>query len=570
VVGGGAVTMAQLRIRAPRARRAIVTAPPPTTNGDLHVGHLSGPYLAADFHARYLRMRGIAARYQTGLDNHPSYVGLKAWQKGMAAADLMRAYNDAIVSTLSAANVDAAAIQATMDGAEHAALTQRLFSVLHEQGGIIARDVPSAHCDRCGMYLFEAYVRGKCAHCRADSCGGSCEVCGWPNDGGDLLEARCNRCGGPAVIRDVRRLFLVLEHYRDELRRVVDDTVMPPSVRALGERMLAQPLPEIAVSHLTDCGVPVPIAGFEGQRIYAWFELPVVYLETAAVEGGPSWETMWSSPDVDNVQFFGFDNSYFHLFFCPVVYRAAGPHIRMPRAFVVNEFLLLDGSKFSTSRNHAIWGRELIGPYGADLVRFYTAWVRPEAEQTNFTMTGFVETCRRELIDGVQRWLRELQARVAGEFGGAVPATGLWTAAHRAFYYDIRRLTAEAASAWSAEHFSPSRAARVAAELARLAGRFGRSEEAARGVERLWNERRTAVALECAAAKQLGLILHPLMPEFSASLLAALALSPPFRWEDSPRWVAAGTRLPAEPWTFFRLPSLDGAVHPPQPLAVHG
>ncbi len=51
------------RFRAPSAHpdeglgiRYLVTATPPTTNGDLHLGHLSGPYLAADVFTRFARL----------------------------------------------------------------------------------------------------------------------------------------------------------------------------------------------------------------------------------------------------------------------------------------------------------------------------------------------------------------------------------------------------------------------------------------------------------------------------------------------------------------------------------
>lgn len=33
-------------------KKILVTATPPTTNGDLHLGHLSGPYLGADVYTR--------------------------------------------------------------------------------------------------------------------------------------------------------------------------------------------------------------------------------------------------------------------------------------------------------------------------------------------------------------------------------------------------------------------------------------------------------------------------------------------------------------------------------------
>lgn len=36
----------------------IVTITPPTPNGDLHIGHIAGPFLAADVFTRVQRQRG--------------------------------------------------------------------------------------------------------------------------------------------------------------------------------------------------------------------------------------------------------------------------------------------------------------------------------------------------------------------------------------------------------------------------------------------------------------------------------------------------------------------------------
>ena len=41
-----------------RAARTIVICPFATPNGPLHIGHLAGPYLAADVHARHVRATG--------------------------------------------------------------------------------------------------------------------------------------------------------------------------------------------------------------------------------------------------------------------------------------------------------------------------------------------------------------------------------------------------------------------------------------------------------------------------------------------------------------------------------
>src|SRR5436309_1778558 len=38
-------------MQASTGREVVIIGPPPTPNGDLHVGHMAGPYLAADVHA---------------------------------------------------------------------------------------------------------------------------------------------------------------------------------------------------------------------------------------------------------------------------------------------------------------------------------------------------------------------------------------------------------------------------------------------------------------------------------------------------------------------------------------
>ena len=68
-----------------RPRRALITSAPPTPNGALHVGHLSGPYVAADVLRRYLEMRGVETSYLSGSDDHQSYVAAKGLEARLDA-----------------------------------------------------------------------------------------------------------------------------------------------------------------------------------------------------------------------------------------------------------------------------------------------------------------------------------------------------------------------------------------------------------------------------------------------------------------------------------------------------
>ena len=47
--------------------------------------------------------------------------------------------------------------------------------------------------------------------------------------------------------------------------------------RAMSNLMVKDGLPEICVSHPTDIGIPIPIKGYEDQRIYVWFEMAAGY-----------------------------------------------------------------------------------------------------------------------------------------------------------------------------------------------------------------------------------------------------------------------------------------------------
>ncbi|MGH3157122.1 MAG: class I tRNA ligase family protein, partial [Streptosporangiaceae bacterium] len=48
----------------------VFVIPQPTVNGPLHIGHLSGPYLAGDVAARAARGRGERVLTLAGVDVH--------------------------------------------------------------------------------------------------------------------------------------------------------------------------------------------------------------------------------------------------------------------------------------------------------------------------------------------------------------------------------------------------------------------------------------------------------------------------------------------------------------------
>ena len=165
----------------------MVSAAPPTPNGDLHVGHLSGPYLAGDIHTRYLRCAGwtpatSSAPTTTRAIPRPT-ASAWVWVPRRRADKLA----GEIKATLEAAGIDLAELVRPNASPHHVQMTQEFFRRLYDGGHLEARETPSPWCETCERYLYEAYIRGRCPHCGSSSGGNLCEDCGRPND-----------CVGPA------------------------------------------------------------------------------------------------------------------------------------------------------------------------------------------------------------------------------------------------------------------------------------------------------------------------------------------------------------------------------------
>lgn len=543
--------------------RVLVTATPPTPNGDLHVGHLSGPYLGADIYCRYLKLRGVECRYITGADDHQSYTAFKGEQLGWTAARVADHFGEAMFKTLEAAEIFPDVYARPRISEFHIPYVQEFFRRLHASGKLVVKKTPSLFCRKCDRYVFEAFISGKCPHCLAGSGGNACEDCGQPNDCVDLVDPVCKTCGGRPEIVSMERVYFPLAPYAEQLKRYYQSANMNPHLRSLCEQMLRQGLPEIALTHHTNWGIPVPLAGFEDQRIYVWFEMAPGFLaatqELTRKSGDVAdWADYWKQPGSSIVHFFGFDNGYFFAVLFPALFLAYDPGIKLPDTFVTNEFYRLDGLKFSTSRNHAIWGRELLKESTPDTVRFYLAYTNPEREQSNFTREDFYSTVQREPSGAWQKWLQELGQKTKQEYQNRVPSLTPLEDEQRQFREVLRVLVSEAETAYSAKTFSPQLATRACCELVRHARRFGKSEDHWRNVSEREERRASSVALELLAVKVLAVIACPVVPGFAARLWKSLGYASPVssaRWENLLDPVPAGTELSGLDVVTFEIPT---------------
>jgi methionyl-tRNA synthetase len=525
--------------------RVLVMAAPPTPNGDLHVGHLSGPYLAGDIQSRYLRLRGAQVHFFCGTDDNQSDVRISARQIGRTPQQMADIMAEKIVATLVTARIDVDQLIRPNASPWYVPIIQDFLRQLYAQGALVARMTLSSYCEHCQQQLYENYISGRCPHCENPTTGSGCENCGLPNQCIDLLDAACTRCGSPPSFRSIKRLYFPLSQYSARLREYWSEIAMSSNLRSFCERVLQVGLSDIAVSHFDDWGVPVAIPGFEGQTVYTWCDEAARYLAYAR-HLDDNWELFWKAEDSATIQCFGFDNAFYYAVLVPALLIAFDSEIHLPSALLMNEFRLLDGSKFSTSRRHAVWGRDLLSRVPAGALRFYLATTYPEVERTSFSLAELAAEVDRELIDRWQAWLGELAARMGSEFDDRAPDAGDWTEEHRQFSERLKTLNAEASKAYQARTFSPQRAASVLRELVREARRFAKSEESWLRVAAQGERRRTAGALELLAAKLLAFLSAPILPDFAERLWRELGFPAPlweYRWENVLTLIPEGQRL---------------------------
>jgi len=510
----------------------------PTPNGELHLGHLAGPYLGADLARRALAAAGTPAHLLLGTVGHQSQVAAAATAAGVSFHTLAERNTDAIMAGLAAAGIEWD-VFIRPGSPEYPGLARQVFERLRDDGVVVSRTAPTNYCPACERFLFEAFVAGACPHCGShDTAGIECEACALPFADADLVDVTCATCGSAAEHRPLTRYFLPLEPLRERLAAYLSTVRMGSRLAGYVDRVLAGPLPDMPVSIVADDGIEVPGTG--GQRLYSAFELPARFLTAvdrlAREQDVDGWEAYLTGVRPRTALFFGFDNAYLRAIVFPAVLSAFTDAAPLPDTFVSNEFYELDGAKFSTGRRHAIWGRDAFDDKSRDRLRMFLAATRPENRRTSFSVADYEAFVQRELVERLDGWLGGVGARAARYFAGVAPEAGSWIPEAEEFYGRIRALSAGAPLRLS--RFSPAATVEAVLSFAGAARRFGTVADDILAAPTLSGAGRTAMALELMAVRSVAEVLRPVVPAAAERLAGHLG---PVTTGHDPQWTPPGT-----------------------------
>lgn len=386
-------------------RKFIVTITPPTPNGDLHLGHLSGPFLAADVCARTLKQQGHDVLLLCYSDDYQSYMLRKALQLRRDPFALAKLNSKQIQLSLEMISIEcdhflqAGESEAFTDSASH------YYHLAHQAGQLHKKPTKVFHCDACNVYGYEGLGRTHCNYCGASSDASQCEECARAPDIDCIDHMTCMVCQGAMQPRTVERWVWQLGKNYPSLREHYRHAPMRPALRSYLDEMLRDETATWGITRPHDAGLQLDeaVEGLREQPIHTWFMGLAGYRSTLKehldlhAERGAFSE--WWGNDTQLVHFLGLDCSYSHALGYAAL-QSIDQHSPKPGVCLTNQFLKLDGVDFSTSRGHAVWIRELVAQHPADAIRLFAAICAPENATENFDRSQF-ELWRREVYDRI-------------------------------------------------------------------------------------------------------------------------------------------------------------------------
>jgi len=381
----------------------------PTPNGRFHLGHIAGPYLKMDLIARHLRRRGEQAWIITGTDSYESYVLRRAQEQKHDPAQVCAQYHELIECDLAALDIELDAFISPLS-----ATWSRSYQTAHldwldrmnQQGAVVSITESIPYSPAQDRFLTGCWLSGRCPDCASSVTSYFCEDCGTHFRPEELLEPHDPDSGDVLCWRDVTSLFLRLPEPAAILARL-DQMEVPAQFRAIAERFLNRNGRLLRLSVPGDWGVPLKPGDSGPRSLFSYTGLlPYSLLcgEVQATLANAGVSAFAAGSDVVTVSGFGIDNSV------PMLVGAIGGALLDPAAkpfdhFLLNHFYELEGEKFSTSRNHAIWVADIVARPGisTDAIRYYLAKVSPGDRARSLDVQDFVDTVNNDLANGISR-----------------------------------------------------------------------------------------------------------------------------------------------------------------------
>ena len=454
----------------------LVTSALPYANGPIHLGHLAGAYLPADIFVRFRKLNGDDVVYICGSDEHGVPITIRAQQEGVTPAQVVKKYHDQFEESFRKMGVDFDNFSGTARP-KHYELSQKFFLELNENKHIITRTENQFYDETHKKFLPDRYVEGKCPHCGYEKArGDQCDKCGRLLNPEDLVEPKSVLSGKKPVIRQTKHWYLKLQDFeKDLIEWLKSKDNWKDNVRKFVLGWIdKEGLHERAITRDIEWGIPVPLDEAKGKVLYVWFDAPIGYIsstvEWAEKTGSPDkWKDYWQDENTRLIHFIGKDNIPFHAVIWPAVLMGQNTKYIMPYDIPANEYLTLEGEKFSTSQNWAVWVDEYLENFPPDPLRFFLASNAPESKDADFSWKAFQTRNNEELANILGNFANRTLTFVKMNLDGTVPE-GAYGKEENAIFKALEEKVADIIRNF--ENYKVREATKLVMDIARIGNKY--------------------------------------------------------------------------------------------------
>lgn len=418
-----------------------VTAALPYANGPLHLGHVAGVYLPSDIFVRFLRMNHHDVAFICGSDEHGAAITLRAKKEGITPQEIVDKYNALIGQAFRDFDISFDIFHRTSAPIHHET-AQDFFKVLDANGHFTKETSQQYYDEEFQQFLADRYITGTCPNCKNENAyGDQCEKCGSALSPTDLIDPKSTLSGKTPVMKETFHWYLPMERHEEWLKTWIKegklDGVQQHDPKKWRNQVVGQCMSWIdnglrprAMTRDLDWGVKVPVEGGEGKVLYVWLDAPIGYISATkqwALDNDKNWEDYWTG-DRKLVHFIGKDNIVFHAIIFPILLKTHGDFV-LPDNVPAYEFLNLEGDKFSTSRNWAVWLHEYIASYPdkIDELKYVLTAIAPETKDSEFTWKEYQTRVNSELADILGNFVNRALVLTNKYYDGVIPEAGDYT-----------------------------------------------------------------------------------------------------------------------------------------------
>jgi len=526
--------------------RILVTSALPYANGAIHFGHLAGAYLPADIYVRHLRLLEKDVLYICGSDEHGVSILISAAKENVTPRDIIERYHEQNRKAFEGVGISFDNYSRTSLPVHHET-AREWFSDFLKKGILNQKLEKQLYDAKADMFLPDRFVVGTCPHCGNENAyGDQCENCSKSYDQTELLNPRSQITGETPVVKDAVHWYFPLGDFQSRLSDYIESHAGDWKSNVLQQvrSWLKTGLTDRPITRDLEWGVSVPLDDAAGKVIYVWFEAVLGYIsstkEWSNREGKPErWKDYWCDPGTRYVAFIGKDNIVFHCIMFPAMLMARGNHI-LPDNVPANEFLNLEGRKFSKSQNWSIEINDFLEKYPPDPIRYTLALNMPESRDSDFYWRDFQARNNNELADILGNFINRTLHFTHRNYGGKIPEAGSLSDEDRKFFDGIASGAEAISLAYEKYRFRDGVMATM--NIARLCNKYFNDQEPWKTLKSNPDRCAGTIHNSIQSIYALAILINPVLPFTSEKLRTILNLDKTIPWS----WRSAlEYRLPA-------------------------